>query len=97
MSKQKCSSEGAIPNVLKELQIMKSIDHKFVVNLWYAFQDDEDMFMVLDLMLGGDIRYHLNEGKRFTEQHITLYLAEVGLALDYLHSQHIVHRYVFET
>ena len=85
--------EGAIPNVLKELHIMRTIDHKFVVNLWYAFQDDEDMFMVLDLMLGGDIRFHLNEGKRFTEQQISLYLAEVGLALDYLHSQQIVHRY----
>ena len=93
MCKQKCSSEGAIINVLKELQILQSIDHNFVVNLWYAFQDHEDMFMVLDLMLGGDIRFHLNEGKRFTEQQVILYLAEVGLALDYLHSLQIVHRY----
>ena len=92
MCKQKCSSQGAIPNVLKELKIMRSIEQKFLVNLWYAFQDDEDMFMVLDLMLGGDIRFHLNEGKRFTEPQISLYTAEIGLALDYLHSKQIVHR-----
>jgi serine/threonine kinase 32 len=32
------------------------IDHPFVVNLRYAFQDDENCFFVLDLMLGGDLR-----------------------------------------
>lgn len=32
------------------------IDHTFVVNLRYAFQDDENCFFVLDLMLGGDLR-----------------------------------------
>ena len=73
---------------------MKKLSHPFLVNLWYAFQDEEDMFMVLDLMLGGDIRFHLNEGKHFTEQQITLYVAEVGLALDYLHQRQIIHRYV---
>ncbi len=32
------------------------IDHLFIVNLRYAFQDDENCFFVLDLMLGGDLR-----------------------------------------
>jgi serine/threonine protein kinase len=32
------------------------IDHPFIVNLRYAFQDDENCFFVLDLMLGGDLR-----------------------------------------
>jgi serine/threonine protein kinase len=32
------------------------IDHTFIVNLRYAFQDDENCFFVLDLMLGGDLR-----------------------------------------
>lgn len=84
--------QGAIPNVLKELNILRHIQHTFLVNLWYAFQDGEDMFMVLDLMLGGDIRFHLNEGKRFTEQQIKMYLAEISLALDYLHKKRIIHR-----
>ena len=33
--------------------------HPFIVNLKYAFQDDYYLYMVLDLMLGGDLRYHL--------------------------------------
>lgn len=92
MSKKKCYSQGALRNVLKELQIMKKLENNFLVNLWYAFQDEEDMFMVLDLMLGGDIRFHLNEGKRFTEQQVTLFVAEIAIALDYLQSQRIIHR-----
>jgi serine/threonine protein kinase len=35
---------------------LPQIDHPFVVNLRYAFQDDENCFFVLDLMLGGDLR-----------------------------------------
>lgn len=35
------------------------IDHPFVVNMRYAFQDDENCFFVLDLMLGGDLRCKL--------------------------------------
>ncbi len=73
---------------------MKGLEHNFLVNLWFAFQDEEDMFMVLDLMLGGDIRFHLNEGRRFTEQQVLLYIAEVGLALDYLRNYKIIHRYL---
>lgn len=32
------------------------VDHPFVVNLRYAFQDDANCFFALDLMLGGDLR-----------------------------------------
>lgn len=32
-----------------------------------ALQDYEDMFMVFDLLLGGDLRYHLNQQGRFAE------------------------------
>lgn len=35
---------------------VEKVDHPFVVNLRYAFQDDENCFFVLDLMLGGDLR-----------------------------------------
>ena len=50
--------------------------------------------MVVDLLLGGDIRYHLQQGVQFTEDAVKLYLCEMTLALDYLQSQHIIHRYL---
>ena len=36
--------------------IFIQVDHPFIVNLRYAFQDDENCFFVIDLMLGGDLR-----------------------------------------
>lgn len=38
---------------------LDQVDHPFIVNLRYAFQDDENCFFVLDLMLGGDLRCEL--------------------------------------
>jgi len=35
---------------------LDQIDHPFIVNMRYAFQDDANCFFVLDLMLGGDLR-----------------------------------------
>lgn len=58
----------------------------------YAFQDDENLFMVLDLMLGGDLRFHLDRSGNMREDIVRFYVAELALALDYLHSMHIVHR-----
>lgn len=48
--------------------------------------------MVLDLMLGGDMRFHLLETGTFTSAQIIFYAAELGSALDYLHEKNIVHR-----
>ncbi|MBV99045.1 Serine/threonine-protein kinase 32C, partial [Eschrichtius robustus] len=58
----------------------------------YSFQDEEDMFMVVDLLPGGDLRYHLQQNVQFSEDTVRLYVCEMALALDYLRSQHIIHR-----
>lgn len=58
----------------------------------YSFQDEEDMFMVVDLLLGGDLRYHLQQNVQFTEETVKLYICEMASALDYLRSQRIIHR-----
>lgn len=60
----------------------------------YSFQDEEDMFMVVDLLLGGDLRYHLQQNVHFNEGTIKLYICELALSLDYLQRYHIIHRWV---
>ncbi|XP_069508535.1 serine/threonine-protein kinase 32A isoform X2 [Ambystoma mexicanum] len=92
MNKQKCVERNEVRNVFKELQVMQLLEHPFLVNLWYSFQDEEDMFMVVDLLLGGDLRYHLQQNIRFSEESVKLFVCELALALDYLQSRHIIHR-----
>ncbi|XP_032349747.1 serine/threonine-protein kinase 32B isoform X2 [Camelus ferus] len=92
MNKQKCIERDEVRNVFRELQIMQGLEHPFLVNLWYSFQDEEDMFMVVDLLLGGDLRYHLQQNVHFTEGAVKLYICELALALEYLQRHHIIHR-----
>ena len=61
MAKDICIQSGSIKNVIRELEMLKRLSHVFIVNLWFSFQDDEDLFIVLDLMLGGDLRHHLSQ------------------------------------
>ncbi|GCC26594.1 hypothetical protein chiPu_0005012 [Chiloscyllium punctatum] len=97
MNKQQCVERNEVRNVFKELQVMQGLEHPFLVNLWYSFQDEEDMFMVVDLLLGGDLRYHLQQNVHFKEETVKHYICELALALDYLQSRHIIHRSVTQT
>ncbi|CAJ0943104.1 unnamed protein product, partial [Mesorhabditis belari] len=92
MSKRRCIEKGVAPNVIRELRILTKISHPFIVNLWYTFQDASYMYMVSDLLLGGDLRFHLNQQGRFAEDRSKLYICELALAIEYLHEQGIVHR-----
>lgn len=92
MNKLQIIEKRAVDNVFREIHILKALDHPFLVNVWFAFQDEEDIFLVIDLMLGGDISYHLEKEGRFTVPRVRLYLAEICLALDYLRDKRIIHR-----
>ena len=48
-------------------------------------------YIVVDLMTGGDLRFHISR-KCFTEEAVRFWIAELGCALRYIHSQGIVHR-----
>lgn len=92
MNKKRCVLQMVTRNVLRELDLLTQVSHPFIVNLWFSFQDVEYMYMVTDLLLGGDLRYHLNQQGRFCEDRAKLYICEIALALEYLHNENIVHR-----
>ncbi|KAF9578392.1 hypothetical protein BGW38_005832 [Lunasporangiospora selenospora] len=91
ISKSQVIKMDAVRNVLRERQILETLDHAFVVNMRFAFQDDEYMYMCMDLMMGGDLRFHLNR-KQFGEDVVRFWIAELCAAVTHLHSQGIVHR-----
>ncbi|KAI0955166.1 hypothetical protein AcW1_006833 [Taiwanofungus camphoratus] len=92
INKAKCVKMKAVANVIQERRLLEEIDHPFVVNLRYAFQDDENCFFVLDLMLGGDLRFHLERLGSLSESAVRFYVAELSSALAYLHDHRIIHR-----
>ncbi|THH07318.1 hypothetical protein EW145_g3459 [Phellinidium pouzarii] len=92
INKSKCLKMKAIANIIQERRLLEEVDHPFIVNLRYAFQDDENCFFVLDLMLGGDLRFHLERLGSLSEDAVRVYVAELGSALAFLHEKKIIHR-----
>ena len=44
---------------------------RFLVNMHYSFEDRDNLYLVIDLMSGGDLRYHIGKHRRFTEEQIS--------------------------
>jgi serum/glucocorticoid-regulated kinase 2 len=62
------------------------------MNIHYAFQTQDKLYMVMDFMNGGELFFHLRREGTFTEQRIKFYAAEIVLALETLHSHGIIYR-----
>jgi serine/threonine protein kinase len=58
----------------------------------FAFQDRENLYLVMDLMTGGDLRHHVGRQKKFTEEQTKFFVACIVAGLDYCHSNSILHR-----
>jgi len=64
----------------------------FVVKLYYAFQSEENVYLVMEYLVGGDLASLLKNFGEFEEPMIKVYIAEIVLALEYLHRIGIIHR-----
>jgi len=58
----------------------------------FAFQTRDSLYLVLDLLSGGDMRYHLWKRPRFKEKETKFIVSWIILALEYVHSQGFLHR-----
>lgn len=69
-----------------ERQILESVNrHPFVVKLYYAFQDREKLYLILEYGQGGELFTHLSTEKMFSESVAAFYMAEMLLAISHLH------------
>lgn len=75
-----------------EREIMGLVDHPYIVQLRFAFQSSDKVYLVMDFVNGGELFFHLRRAKRFTEEKARFYGAELLLALHYLHSRGIIYR-----
>ncbi|CRG84476.1 serine/threonine kinase 32 [Talaromyces islandicus] len=89
--KEEVVRSESVRNMIRERRMLEHLNHPFLCNLRYSFQDVEYIYIVVDLMNGGDLRFHISR-KCFTEEAVRFWVAELGCALRYIHSQGIVHR-----
>lgn len=82
-----------IHHTLVERLILSSVEHPFICNLKFAFQDSEKVYFVLQYIEGGELMYHVHaQGRPLEMARVVFYAAELVLALDYLHSRNVIYR-----
>ena len=92
MSKVKIIDRRSEISIMSERNLLSKLHHSFIVNMYFAFQDFYNLYLVMDLLTGGDLRYHIAHKKVFSESQTKFFIANMLLALDYIHSQNIIHR-----
>ncbi|XP_077160725.1 serine/threonine-protein kinase greatwall [Paroedura picta] len=64
----------------------------FIVHLYYSLQSANNVYLVMEYLIGGDVKSLLQIYGYFDEEMAVKYISEVALALDYLHRHGIIHR-----
>ena len=92
MFKVKVIDRRSEVSIMSERNLLSNLKHPFIVNMHFAFQDFSKLYLVMDLLSGGDLRYHIAKKKTFTEQETKFFIANLILSLEYIHNQKIIHR-----
>lgn len=77
--------EKKIQQTKTEKEILESVRHPYIVKLYYAMQDQQKLYLILEYAQGGELFHHLATNAMLTEDVVSFYCAEMVLALNHLH------------
>ncbi|CAF4791648.1 unnamed protein product [Pieris macdunnoughi] len=92
MKKSEMINKNMVTQVVTERNALALSRSPFCVHLFYSLQSASSVYLVMEYMVGGDLKSLLNVYGFLEESMAIFYVAEVTLALDYLHKHNIVHR-----
>ncbi|MEQ2209651.1 hypothetical protein XENOCAPTIV_002048, partial [Xenoophorus captivus] len=79
-----------------EKRILEKVHSRFIVSLAYAFQTKEELCLVMTIMNGGDLKYHVylvdENNPGFDEPRACFYIAQIIQGLEHLHQKGIIYR-----
>ncbi|KAL7848259.1 hypothetical protein AOLI_G00229770 [Acnodon oligacanthus] len=94
LEKKRVKKRNGETLALNEKQVLEKVNSRFVVSLAYAYETKDALCLVLTLMNGGDLTFHIyNMGSSgFSKERVQFYAAEILCGLDHLHKHSIVYR-----
>ena len=94
ISKVKVIDKNSVNSIKYERELLSNLNHTLIINMHYAFQDYDNLYLVLDLLTGGDLRYQISRHPRqfFSEIQTKFFISCLIEALFYIHSKQIIHR-----
>ncbi len=92
MNKSKIYLKKSCNSILNERKFFSKLHSKFLVNLYYAFQTKDSLYLLLDYYNGGDLRYFFQNKKKFNNFEIKFIITNILFSLNVLHKNGIIHR-----
>ncbi|KAM6441936.1 rhodopsin kinase GRK7 [Liasis olivaceus] len=94
LDKKRLKKKKGEKMALLEKEILEKVNSRFIVRLAYAYQSKTSLCLVMSLMNGGDLKYHIyNVGERGLEMdRVIFYSAQITCGILHLHSKKIIYR-----
>eukprot|EP00056_Hartaetosiga_gracilis_P001575 m.45873 g.45873 ORF g.45873 m.45873 type:complete len:433 (+) comp10699_c0_seq4:506-1804(+) len=90
INKALCS--GKEDMIETEINVLKKVDHKYVVGMKECFDTQDKLYLVLDYVSGGELFDRIVDEGHFTEADASRITKQMTMAIQYLHEHDIVHR-----
>uniref|UniRef100_A0A3B3HHF2 Serine/threonine-protein kinase DCLK2 n=1 Tax=Oryzias latipes TaxID=8090 RepID=A0A3B3HHF2_ORYLA len=90
ISKEKC--KGKEHMIQSEVAILRRVKHPNIVLLVEEIDSPSELYLVMELVKGGDLFYAITSSNKYTERDASCMLFNLANAIKYLHSLNIVHR-----
>eukprot|EP00898_Chlorokybus_atmophyticus_P006902 jgi/Chlat1/7212/Chrsp57S00537 len=92
LDKAEMVRRGEVEHVKAERDLLAEIDSECIVKLYYSFQDDFYLYLVMEYLPGGDLMTLLMRRDTLTEAEGRFYIAQTVLAIEAVHKHNYVHR-----
>lgn len=92
MKKRDMIKKNEIEHIRAERSVLSKSSNKWIIDLKCSFQDDEFLYLVMEYLPGGDLMNMLIKKDIFSVDEARFYIAEVIMAVHYVHSLGYVHR-----
>ncbi|KAK3240989.1 hypothetical protein CYMTET_24353 [Cymbomonas tetramitiformis] len=83
---------GQVEHVRAERNLLAEVNSPCVVKLFYSFQDDEYLYLIMEYLPGGDVMTLLMRKDTLSEEETRFYIAQTVLAIESIHDHNYIHR-----
>ena len=90
--KKICENMAYLQLLKNELYVLEKTDHPNITRCFEILETKKKIFVVMELLTGGDLFGKLQKMKNFSESHTAFIVHQVLLALSYMHGQKVTHR-----
>ena len=92
LDKEKIQSQNMGNQIKREISIMKVVKHKYVVEMIEVLASKTKIFIVLELVTGGELFGKIVSQGKFTEEQALFYFLQLVEGVEYCHKLGVCHR-----